>query len=144
MKSLKTSQKKKCRYCRRVFTPDPRVGERQVSCKREECRAKRKKQSQKRWCQSNPDYFQDRYVYVKLWRERNPGYQKSRRRKQREIQDEIERKSSVKTISLSLPTDILKNEIQDEIKLKHKCNRGVTSIFVHEIQDEMDFTAEGP
>ena len=94
-KSLKTNKKKKkqnkkkCRYCRRAFTPNPRLGSRQISCKDKECRKKRKKHAQKKWHQSNPDYFQDRYEYVKWWRERHPGYQKSLRRRGREIQDTI-------------------------------------------------------
>ncbi len=140
MKSLKQKSKKTCRYCRKVFTPDPRVGDRQVSCKSTECRKKRKQMAQKRWCQANPDYFHDRSLETKLWRERNPGYQKKRRRKMREIQDKMGGKSPVKTIRLMVPTCILKNEIQDEIHLKHRYNRGVTSVFVHEIQDEIGIT----
>ncbi len=131
---------KKCRYCRKVFAPDPRVGDRQVSCKATECRKKRKQMAQRKWRQANPDYFQGRYLETKMWRERNPGYQNGRRRKMREIQDKMGGKNPVKTIRLMVPTCILKNEIKDEIHLKHLYNRGVTSVFVHEIQDEIGFT----
>lgn len=100
--------------------------------------------SQKRWSQANPDYFHNRYGELKLWRERNPGYQKGRRRKQREMQDKIDRKNPVKSIRLMVPTCILKNEMQDEIHLKLKCNQGVNSIFVHEIKDEIGFQQMTP
>ena len=72
--------------------------------------------SQKRWCQANPDYFHNRYGELKLWRERNPGYQKKKKRRRK------------------------RREIQDEIHLKHKYNKGVTSLFVHEIKDKIGFS----
>jgi len=56
-------------------------------------------------------------------------------RRQAEIQDKIQEKSPVKTIRLMVPLCILKNEIQDEIVLKHKYNQGIRAVFVHEIQD---------
>ncbi len=93
--------------------------------------------AQKKWRKANPDYFHDRYREVRAWRERNPGYQKGWRRKRSEIQDERQDKNPIKTIRLVLPSCILKNEIQDEISLKHVYNQGVTSIFLHEIQDEI-------
>jgi len=136
---MRTS-KRKCRYCRRVFTPDPRVGDRQVCCQSQDCKKERKGISQKRWCRRNPDYFHGRYGELRLWRERNPGYQKSWRRKRSEIQDEIAQKMRVESTRLMLPVCILKDEIQDEIRLKYKNHQAVTALFVHEIQDEIYFT----
>ena len=132
--------KKKCRCCRRVFTPDPRVGNRQVCCQSEDCKSQSKRISQKRWCRANPDYFHGRYEEVRLWRERNPGYQKKWRRGGAEIQDEIVKKKSAESTRLMLPVCILKAEIQDEIRLKYKNHQNVTATFVHEIQDEIYFT----
>ena len=132
--------KRKCRSCRRVFTPDPRVGDRQVCCQGEDCKRECKRISQKRWCRANPDYFHGRYGELRLWRERNPGYQKRWRRGQAEIQDEIANKKPVESARLMLPVCILKAEIQDEIRLKYKCHQEVTALFVHEIQDEIYFT----
>ena len=61
----------------------------QKSCANEECRAKRKRESQKRWVQANPGCFKGRYSKVKAWREQHPDYQRRWRKKVREIQDEI-------------------------------------------------------
>jgi len=132
--------KGKCRCCRRVFTPDSRVGARQVCCQTEGCKKQFKRISQKRWCRANPDYFHGRYAELRLWRERNPGYQKRWRRGRSEIQDEIANKKSVESIRLMLPLCILKAEIQDEIRLKYKRHQEVTALFVHDIQDEIYFT----
>ena len=132
--------KKKCKCCRRVFTPDPRVGDRQVCCQHEDCKKQSKRMAQGRWCRANPDYFHGRYEELRLWRERNPGYQKRWRRGRAEIQDEIASKKSVNSLRLMLPVCILKDEIQDKIRLKYKPNQEVTAVFVHEIQDEIYFT----
>jgi len=91
--------------------------------------------AQKRWHRANPAYFYGRYEDLRLWREKNPGYQKRWRREQSEIQDTIRGKNSIKTIRLMIPMCILKNEIKDEIVLKHKYNQSVRAVFVHEIQD---------
>ena len=121
--------KRKCRCCRRVFTPDPRVGERQVSCQAEDCKKRCKRISQKRWCRANPDYFHGHYEELRLWRQRNPGYQKRWRRGRSEIQDEIAKKKSAESMRLMLPVCILKAEIQDEIRLKYKNHQNVTATF---------------
>jgi len=132
--------KKKCKSCRRVFTPDPRVGDRQVCCQLEDCKKHCKRVSQKRWCRANRDYFQGRYEETRLWRERNPGYQKRWRRGRSEIQDEMAQEKSVESMRLMLPVCILKDEIQDEIRLKYKNHQDVRALFVREIQDEIYFT----
>lgn len=61
---------KKCLFCGRFFIPDPRVGDRQKACSREQCQKERKKLAQFRWCRRNPKYFADRYEYVRNWREK--------------------------------------------------------------------------
>lgn len=61
---------KRCQFCGRFFVPDYRVGERQKSCGRKECRRARKQLAQRRWCAQNPGYFQGRYAYVKEWRQK--------------------------------------------------------------------------
>lgn len=132
--------KSKCRSCRRVFTPDPRVGDRQVCCQTEDCKRECKRISQKRWCRTNPDYFHGRYEELRLWRERNPGYQKKWRRGRAEIQDEMTNKKPMESTRLMLPVCILKAEIQDEIRLKYKRHQEVTALFVNEIQDQIYFT----
>lgn len=118
-------RQKRCVYCRRSLRPDPRVRDRQKSCKERGCQKKRKLESQKRWVEANPGYFQGRYAYVREWRRRNPDYQRRWRAKRREIQDEIPPKNPVKTLSLVIPEKWLHGEIQDEIRLVRHCSCGV-------------------
>lgn len=51
------TRKRPCRICRHWFLPDSRVGARQRACKKAECQAARRKQTQARWRARNPDYF---------------------------------------------------------------------------------------
>src|SRR5208282_2239827 len=50
-------RKKPCCICRHWFRPDPRVGARQRACRRPECQAARRRQTQAAWRARNPDYF---------------------------------------------------------------------------------------
>lgn len=121
----KTSEvQKRCIYCGRYFKADPRVGLRQKSCKDKVCQAKRKKESQGRWLESNQGYFHARYEYVRQWRKNNPDYQRRWRAKRREIQDEIPTSTPMRTIRLVIPAVWFKGEIQDEIRLKRQCGCG--------------------
>lgn len=121
----KTNEVQKgCIYCGRYFKADPRVRNRQKACKDKACQAKRKKESQRRWLESNQGYFHDRYDYVKQWRKNNPGYQRRWRAKRREIQDEIPPSNPMRTIRLVIPAIWFKGEIQDEIRLKKQCGCG--------------------
>jgi hypothetical protein len=97
----------------------------QKSCNDPECRAKRKRESHKKWLEANPDYFKGRYSEVKEWRAKHPDYQRLWRKKRREIQDEISPPEPVKTMVLVIPEKMLKSEIQDEIRLVRQCGCGV-------------------
>lgn len=107
------TRQKHCEYCGRFFIPDRRIGDRQKSCSRPECRKMRKGASQAAWVSRNVDYFKGRYANTKQWREKNPGYQRQRRKKRREIQDGIPDSSSMKSVRLLLPVTWFKSEIQD-------------------------------
>ena len=125
MKTNTNIKWKRCIYCRQSFKPDPRVGDRQKSCKERRCQKRRKGENQKRWVEDNPGYFQGRYAYVREWRKRNPDYQQRWRTKRREIQDEIAHENPVKTMRLVIPEKWLHDEIQDEIRLVRHCSCGV-------------------
>jgi hypothetical protein len=123
METTETGQKR-CGYCGRFYKPDPRARKTQKSCQNPVCRAKRKRESHKRWLEANPDYFKGRYSEIKAWREKHPDYQRLWRKKVREIQDEIPPEKSVRTMVLVIPDNMLQNEIQDEIRLVRQCGCG--------------------
>ena len=76
---------RKCAYCGRFFVPDYRTSDRQKSCGRRQCQKARKSAAQAAWSKKNPDYFKNRYGYVKEWREKNntkrPRVSNGRRKK---------------------------------------------------------------
>jgi hypothetical protein len=118
------SRQKRCVYCGRYYKPDPRVRNVQKSCQNPTCRAKRKRESHRKWVDANPGYFKGRYSEVKAWREKHPDYQRLWRKKVREIQDAIPPEKPVRTMVLVIPEEILQNEIQDEIRLVKQCGCG--------------------
>ena len=61
---------KRCVVCGRFFISNPRVEQRQKTCRRDFCKKTRKHLSQRAWCEKNPGYFRGRYPYVKQWREK--------------------------------------------------------------------------
>jgi len=48
--------KKKCCVCRKMFRPDPRVGDRQRACAEEHCQRQRRAQTQASWRSRNLSY----------------------------------------------------------------------------------------
>ena len=78
-------QRRRCPYCLHLFIPDPRRKEQQATCGRQECRRKRKRQSDKEWRLHHQDYFRGIYQqqkenygtraeYKKRYRRQNPDY----------------------------------------------------------------------
>jgi hypothetical protein len=117
-------EQKRCVYCGRYYKPDPRTRKTQKSCPEAACRAKRKRQSQRKWTEANPDYFQGRYEKVKQWRERHPDYQRLWRKRVREIQDKIPPPEPVRRMVFVIPEKMLQSEIQDEIRLVRQSGCG--------------------
>jgi len=68
--------KKKCKHCRKLFTPDRRVWNRQTTCRSATCQRQRKKGNNQVFKEKNPDYWKDRYDYIRQWRQENPDYQR--------------------------------------------------------------------
>lgn len=73
-------KKKKCKHCKKLFSPDPRNAKRQKYCDKPECRKASKKDSQQRWRSKpeNREHFRgpDNVARVQQWRKDNPGYWK--------------------------------------------------------------------
>ncbi len=113
--------RKKCRYCGKVFIPDPRVGQRQKACS-VQCKKLRKRENNKAFSKNNPCYWYDRYEYVKEWRQNNPDYQRQWRQKKKQAvltnQDEIQAEILSKAIDCIERNLIPLRKIQAEIILK--------------------------
>ena len=84
-RTIMPKQRRRCPYCLHLFIPDPRRKEQQATCGRQECRRKRKRQSDKEWRLHHQDYFRGIYQqqkenygtraeYKKRYRRQNPDY----------------------------------------------------------------------
>jgi hypothetical protein len=122
MPDIPKKEKKRCSFCRRIFLPDPRVGNRQKSCARNGCRKQRKNRAQKQWVQANPGY----------WRVANgegaPDLKES-------IQDGIIDIIPGKSIALVFPKGLFEgDEAQDEIWLKRQSNQDIWIFSAKRVQ----------
>jgi hypothetical protein len=107
------TRQKHCEFCGHFYTPDRRVGKRQRSCPRTECKRKRKRASQTAWTKKNQWYFKGRYDTTRRWLGAHPGYLRQRRAKRRDIQDEIPELTSRKSVRLLVPAKWFKSDIKD-------------------------------
>lgn len=64
--SRRKSRKRPCRICRKWFTPDPRVGDRQKTCGNPECRQKWHNKKCAEWNRQNSKCAQESYLHNKL------------------------------------------------------------------------------
>lgn len=111
---------KRCMYCGRYFTPDKRVGNRQLACTRASCRAERKKRSQENWRRSNPEYFTNHYSdYVKPWRQKKRVSSAAtlKDKAPKVIKDKIPSSKPYRQLILLIPEDKA-GVIKDEIRLR--------------------------
>lgn len=72
-----------CIICKKPFTPDPRVGDRQIACKNIHCQQERKKLNQERWLSKDPNYFKGRYPQLK------ENILKNKRQRRSKIQEQL-------------------------------------------------------
>ena len=103
-------KRKRCRYCKKLFIPNPRVGDHQVTCDDPQCKKAHKAKNNAHWRRRNPDYFRNDYPRVKRWLDQHPGYLKEYRqthleymKKNREIQRVRDRK---KRLCLDIQAEI--------------------------------------
>jgi len=59
-------KKRPCRICRRWFTPNPRLKDRQKTCGNTKCKREWHKKKCAEWNKKNPDYFKTNYLQDKL------------------------------------------------------------------------------
>ena len=103
-------KRKRCRYCKKLFIPNPRVGDHQVTCDDPHFKKAHKAKTNAHWRRRNPDYFRNDYPRVKRWLDQHPGYLKQYRqthleymKKNREIQRVRDRK---KRLCLDIQAEI--------------------------------------
>lgn len=71
---------KRCLFCRRSFTPHPKVKDRQYACRRAVCQRIRQKRNHIDWLERFPVDYKDWYQdYGKAWNQNNPDYQRQYR-----------------------------------------------------------------
>jgi hypothetical protein len=99
-------KKKRCRYCGRLFIPDPRVGDHQVTCDDPHCKKTHKATNNARWRRRNPDYFRNDYPRVKQWLDQHPGYLKQYRQSHPEYVKKNRERQRVRDRRKSLYLDI--------------------------------------
>jgi hypothetical protein len=102
---------KMCRYCKSLFIPDPRVGERQKTCGDPLYQKAHKAENNACWRKRNPGYFRNDYSRVKQWLEHHPGYLKEYRQTHPEYVKKNHEAQRVRDRSKKLCLDI-----QAEIK----------------------------
>jgi hypothetical protein len=59
-------KKRPCRICRRWFTPNPRLKDRQMTCGDERCKNEWHRKKCAEWNEKNADYFRSNYLQKKL------------------------------------------------------------------------------
>ena len=72
------SNKRPCRICRKWFTPDPRLGDRQKTCGKETCKRKWHAKKCSEWNKKNRSYFQAIYLSSKLESSKTPSQSDNR------------------------------------------------------------------
>ncbi len=74
--------RKRCRCCKKRFTPDHRVGNQQTHCPALACQAKRQRKNERSWRKKNPEavalqckkWQKNNPKYWFKWRQKHPGY----------------------------------------------------------------------
>jgi len=111
---------KRCEYCKRYFSPDKRIGNRQRACGRPECKRQRKLQAQKQWKQEHPEVVSQHYQdYVRPWREARRAEEllKQARKGAEVISDKRPALQDYVELVLKIPAET-KDVIRDEIRLR--------------------------
>ncbi len=66
MQKANDYKRRPCRICRRWFTPNPRLKDRQKTCGNTKCKREWHKKKCSEWNKENPDYFKANYLQKKL------------------------------------------------------------------------------
>ena len=107
-------RQKRCRFCKDLFFPSPRLKARQVACSKPECQKARRAANQAAWLKRHPGYFSGSTVKTKEWLKRHAGYRSEYRKQHPEytVADNARRKERHR-----LARDACA-DIQDSIRLQ--------------------------
>jgi hypothetical protein len=104
-------REKRCPYCERFLTLNPRVRKRRKTCGRLSCQKALNKESGARWRKKNPGCHRGDYPRVRAWLDRNPGYLKRYRETHPEYVEKNREAKRLKYRQKKLPVDI-RNKIK--------------------------------
>ena len=74
-------RQRRCRWCGKLFEPNPRAKGRQRYCSKSECQTKRQRLNEKTWRIKNPGDLDDQRELSRLWHAAHPDYSSRRRLK---------------------------------------------------------------
>ncbi len=80
-------RKRPCRFCRRWFRPDPRLGTRQYACSSPECQRHRQDANQTSWISREPNYFTGRAEKHRAYRLAHPDQKRLWRQAHPEVRE---------------------------------------------------------
>ena len=66
MQKANDYKRRPCRICRRWFTPNPKLKDRQKTCGAAKCKREWHRKKCAEWNKKNPDYFKTNYLQKKL------------------------------------------------------------------------------
>lgn len=72
MRKTRWRYQRPCRFCRKWFRADPRVGKRQRACSDPECQRRRRAETQATWRARHPDYQLERKLLKRSEQARDP------------------------------------------------------------------------
>jgi hypothetical protein len=115
MAGAKGMSKKKinCRYCKKLFRPSP-YHPRQEVCFSEECQCRRKREYHRNKLKEDPEYRQICADSRKVWREKNPDYQRQYRAGHQAGNEQNRQKQRVRNLRRKLSV-IVKNNLAIDV-----------------------------
>jgi hypothetical protein len=116
---MNVNPQKTCIICGEYFTPHPKVGDRQIACRKTYCQQMRKKRSRKLWILKNPKYFKGRYSDLKEKIINNKKKQETLSAFEHGIQDELTYNNLMILLMLSIMISI-QDELSSEISITRK------------------------
>lgn len=91
--AMDAPKRRPCRYCRRWFRQDARVGSRQYACSRDECQARRQRANEDARLERDPACWRGRAAKHRAYREAHPGIDRRRHEPEAAERDRVARRA---------------------------------------------------